>query len=403
MSLQNTPRSNRVHIALFGRRNAGKSSIINALTGQEIAIVSEVMGTTTDPVYKAMEILPLGPVVIIDTAGLDDYGELGDLRKKKSLEVLNKADIALVVIDGPTGMTDADREIVSLIERKKIPGLIVVNKIDLSDGESPVEAPFEVHRVSAKTGEGIDTLKLALTRLQPEEGVAYPIVADLLEPGDVVVLVTPIDSAAPKGRLILPQQQTVRDILDSDAISIVTKETELKATLATLAKPPKMVITDSQAFGRVSAETPEDVLLTSFSILFARHKGDLEALVRGVKAIENLRDGDRVLISEGCTHHRQADDIGTVKIPRWLREHTGKELILEHTAGIQFDEHLEPYSLVIHCGGCMLNQKAMQYRIETSEFHGVPIVNYGVFIADVHGILERALAPFPEALAIYHA
>lgn len=401
MSLQNTPRSNRVHIALFGRRNAGKSSVINALTGQEIAIVSEVKGTTTDPVYKAMEILPLGPVVIIDTAGLDDFGDLGELRRKKSLEVLNKADIALLVIDGPTGLTDEDREILSLIEKKKIPGLIVVNKIDLEEKEADVDAPFEVLRVSAKTGVGIDSLKLALTRAQPEETMDHPIVADLLAPGDVVVLVTPIDSAAPKGRLILPQQQTVRDILEADAISIVTKETELKATLAALAKPPKMVITDSQAFGRVSAETPEEIPLTSFSILFARHKGDLEALVRGVKAVESLEDGDRVLISEGCTHHRQADDIGTVKIPRWLKEHTGKELILEHTAGIQFDEHLDPYSLVIHCGGCMLNNRAMQYRIETSEFHGVPIVNYGVFIADVHGILERALAPFPEALAIY--
>lgn len=407
MSLNSTPRSNRVHIALFGRRNAGKSSVINAITNQEIAIVSEVLGTTTDPVYKSMEILPIGPVVIIDTAGLDDIGELGELRKKKSIDVLNKTDIALVVVDAEVGIDEYDSFIISKIKDKNIPVILVLNKTDKIelDGEKikKIKAEFNVPviLVSALTKKGIDQLKNAIIKVLPESEDKFKIVGDLINPGDFVVLVTPIDKAAPKGRLILPQQQTIRDILESDAMAVVTKEYELKETLQNLGKKPKLVITDSQAFLKVAADTPKDILMTSFSILFARHKGDLVELVKGAKKIEKLNDGDIVLVSEACTHHRQADDIGRVKIPRWIRQITGKKIEFEFTSGTQFPEDLSKYSLIVHCGACMLNKVAMDYRISTAKDLGVPIVNYGVLIAYVQGILERALIPFPLAKMIW--
>ncbi len=403
MSLNSTPRGNRVHIALFGKRNAGKSSVINAITNQEIAIVSDFKGTTTDPVYKAMEILPIGPVVVIDTAGLDDVGELGELRKKKTLEVLHKTDVALVVVDANQGMTEYDESIIKQIKDKKIPMVIVLNKQDEaktsleSIGEIKGRYGVPIHPVSAETKEGIKALKQGITKLLPEDEDKFKIVGDLVQPGDFVVLVTPIDKAAPKGRLILPQQQTIRDILESDAIAIVTKEHELKETLENLGKKPKLVITDSQAFLKVAADTPKDIPMTSFSILFARHKGDLTELIKGAKAIERLKDGDKVLISEGCTHHRQADDIGQVKIPRWIRQKTGKRLEFEYTSGTQFTEDIKSYALVVHCGACMLNKTAMNHRIDQAREFGVPIVNYGVLIAYVQGIIERAIKPFPMA------
>lgn len=401
-SLQETPRADRLHIALFGITNAGKSSIINALTGQEIALVSEVKGTTTDPVYKAMELPPLGPVVLIDTAGLDDQSELGELRKGKSLEVLNKTDVAIMVCDAVVGITDFDREILGLLQEKKIPLLGVVNKIDLVTGieEKLVkyrqELGIKLLGVSISTGEGLQELKEALMRIVPEEEAKLKIVSDLTAPGDFVVLVIPIDESAPKGRLILPQQQTLRDLLDHNAVAVVTKEEQLKATLGNLQKKPRLVITDSQVFEKVSAETPKDVWLTSFSILFARQKGDLNELVKGAQAVEKLGDGDKVLIAEACTHHRQSDDIGTVKIPRWLQQKTGKKLVFEYSSGYSFPDNLRDYALVIHCAGCMLNRKAMFYRISQAQDTGVPIVNYGVLIAYLHGILGRALQPFGQ-------
>lgn len=407
MSLNQTPRSNRVHIALFGKRNAGKSSVINAITNQEIAIVSNVKGTTTDPVYKSMEILPIGPVVVIDTAGLDDVGELGSLRKKKTLDVLNKTDIALVVVDASIGMTEYDNFIIEKIKEKNIQLVVVLNKIDKIelDGEFVKEVKDNVKTtvvpVSALTKKGINALKNAIIKVIPEEEDKFKIVGDLINPGDFVVLVTPIDKAAPKGRLILPQQQTIRDILESDAISVVTKEFELKETLENLGKKPKLVITDSQAFLKVSADTPKGILMTSFSILFARHKGDLIQLVKGAKAIKKLKDNDTVLVSEACTHHRQADDIGHIKIPRWIRQITGKKLNFEFTSGTQFPDDLSKYSLIVHCGACMLNKVAMNYRIDKATELEVPMVNYGILIAYVQGILERALTPFPLAKIIW--
>ncbi|SHH12638.1 [FeFe] hydrogenase H-cluster maturation GTPase HydF [Clostridium grantii] len=401
--LNQTPRADRVHIALFGKTNAGKSSIINAVTGQDLALVSHVKGTTTDPVYKAMELLPLGPVVLIDTAGLDDVSELGELRRKKTIEVLNKTDIALLIMDGTMGVTDYDEDILEQIKAKKIPVIAVINKTDLS--EFPKEKINELQKkfkckviaTSANSKKGINELKEALAKSVPEEEDKFKIVGDLISPGDFVVLVTPIDKAAPKGRLILPQQQTIRDILESDAIAIVTKEYELRETLENLGKKPKMVITDSQAFLKVSADTPQDILMTSFSILLARTKGDLSELVRGAKAIEKLKDGDKILISEGCTHHRQSDDIGTVKIPRWIRQITGKQIEFEYTSGMSFPEDVKKYALIVHCAGCMLNRTGMMHRIDQAEEMQVPIVNYGVLIAYVHGILDRALKPFPLA------
>lgn len=389
MGMNSTPSSERVHIGIFGKRNAGKSSLINALTGQDLAIVSEVRGTTTDPVSKAMELLPLGPVVMIDTPGLDDEGELGSLRVKKGYQVLNKTDIAVLVVDGTEGMTEADRKLLARIRAKEIPWIVVFNKSDLA---KPVLPEGETYlAVSSATRENIQELKEMIARQVPDENQGRRLVGDLLQPSDFVVLVVPIDKAAPKGRLILPQQQTIRDILEADAVSIVVRENELKNTLAELGKKPRMVITDSQAFQQVAADTPEDITLTSFSILFARYKGELKPYAEGVKALETIQDGDRILISEGCTHHRQCDDIGTVKLPRWIRAYTGVEPEFSFTSGVEFPEDLSPYKMIIHCGGCMLNAREMRYRIACARDAGVPITNYGMAIAYMNGILERSL------------
>lgn len=401
MSLNATPSSDRVHIGIFGKRNAGKSSIINAVTGQSLAIVSDVKGTTTDPVSKAMELLPLGPVVMIDTPGLDDTGELGALRVKKSYQVLNKTDIAVLVVDGPEGADEAELAILKRFEEKKIPYVVAVNK-----SESMDEAAREAVRnslpgvknilfVSAEKRENIQELKEMIAAQVPSEDTRLQIVGDILEPGDFAVLVVPVDSAAPKGRLILPQQQTIRDILEANAISIVTKENTLRETLENIGKKPKLVITDSQAFEQVAADTPEDIMLTSFSILFSRYKGNLLSQVQGVRAIDSLRDGDTVLISEGCTHHRQCDDIGTVKLPRWILKHTGKDIRFVFSSGTEFPDDLSPYRMIIHCGGCMLNEREMKYRIKCAEDQNIPITNYGVCIAYMKGILQRSLEPFP--------
>jgi [FeFe] hydrogenase H-cluster maturation GTPase HydF len=389
MGMNSTPSSERVHIGIFGKRNAGKSSLINALTGQDLAIVSEVRGTTTDPVSKAMELLPLGPVVMIDTPGLDDEGELGSLRVKKGYQVLNKTDIAVLVVDGTEGMTEVDRKLLARIRAKEIPWIVVFNKSDLA---KPVLPEGETYlAVSSTTRENIQELKEMIARQVPDENQGRRLVDDLLQPSDFVVLVVPIDKAAPKGRLILPQQQTIRDILEADAVSIVVRENELKNTLAELGKKPRMVITDSQAFQQVAADTPEDITLTSFSILFARYKGELKPYAEGVKALETIQDGDRILISEGCTHHRQCDDIGTVKLPRWIRAYTGVEPEFSFTSGVEFPEDLSPYKMIIHCGGCMLNAREMRYRIACARDAGVPITNYGMAIAYMNGILERSL------------
>lgn len=407
MSLNETPRSERVHIALFGMRNAGKSSIINAITNQELSIVSEVKGTTTDPVYKAMEILPIGPCVIIDTAGLDDVGELGELRKKKTLEVLNKTNIALIVVDSSTGLSEYDEFIIEQVKAKKIPMIAVLNKADL---ESVTKASLEAIeesldipwvQVSAATKQGIKELKNKIIAVLPEDEEKFKILGDLINPGDIVVLVTPIDKAAPKGRLILPQQQTIRDILESDAIAVVTKEHELRQTLDSLGRKPKLVITDSQVFLKVAADTPKDIPMTSFSILFARYKGDLVELIKGVKAIEKLKDGDKILVSEGCTHHQQSDDIGKVKIPRWIRQMTGKQIDFEYSSGVTFTDDVKRYALIVHCGACMLNRAAMLNRIESAKAFNVPIVNYGILISYVQGIFDRALEPFPMAKMLW--
>ncbi|HZK56413.1 MAG TPA: [FeFe] hydrogenase H-cluster maturation GTPase HydF [Desulfosporosinus sp.] len=412
MSLNEAPRGVRVHLALFGKRNTGKSSVINALTGQDTAIVSEVKGTTTDPVFKAMEILPIGPCVIIDTAGLDDVGELGELRIKKTLEILEITDVALLIVDINVGIKDNDQFILDKFKEKKKPIIVVLNKIDTIKSEnknndirritvSLQEAlSTPVVAVSALKQQGIKELKQAIISVIPEDEDKFKIVGDLINPGDFVVLVTPIDKAAPKGRLILPQQQTIRDILESDAIAIVTKEYELRETLSNLLKKPKLVITDSQVFLKVAADTPKDILMTSFSILFARQKGDLTEFIKGAKAIEKLKDGDRVLIAEGCTHHRQSDDIGSVKIPRWLRQRTGKQLTFEFSAGVTFTDDIKKYALIVHCGACMMNRTAMLSRVERATYHDVPIVNYGILIAYVQGLLPRALAPFPLAKMI---
>lgn len=400
MSLNNTPSAERTHIGIFGKRNAGKSSIINALTGQSLAIVSDVKGTTTDPVLKAMELLPLGPVVMIDTPGLDDEGELGALRIQKAYQILNKTDIAVLVVDGTIGMTQEDHNIYQRIKDKKIPCVIVMNKADLvADSEKNVSVPegcelTPVMWVSASSNENIYELKEKIASLAPSDDSGRQIVGDLIKPGDFVVLVVPIDKAAPKGRLILPQQQTIRDILDNDAISIVVKETDLKNTLETLGKKPSLVITDSQVFAKVSNDTPGDIPLTSFSILFARYKGNLETVVRGAYALDTLEDGDTILISEGCTHHRQCEDIGTVKLPRWVKSHTGKEVNFEFTSGTEFPLNLEKYKMIIHCGGCTLNEREMKYRLKCAEDAGIPITNYGTAIAYMKGILERSVEIF---------
>ena len=403
MSMNQTPASERVHIGFFGRRNAGKSSVMNAVTGQDLAVVSDVRGTTTDPVYKSMELLPLGPVVMMDTPGIDDEGELGALRVRKSYQVLNKTDVAVLVIDGGVGVTPEDKALLKRIREKKIPYVIAVNKKELAAPDALEKIVDELSSeegqiiaVSAATGEGIDELKEQIAAAADTEEPERYIVRDLLKPSDVAVLVVPIDKAAPKGRLILPQQQTIRDILEADAVSVVVKETELKNILGQFQNKPKMVITDSQAFEKVAADTPEDILLTSFSILFARYKGDLAAVVKGVTALDTLEDGDAILISEGCTHHRQCDDIGTVKLPRWIREYTGKEIRIETTSGTEFPDDLTKYKMIVHCGGCMLNEREMKYRLKCAEDQGVPMTNYGITIAYMKGILKRSVEVFPE-------
>jgi len=394
MSLNEVVSAERLHIGFFGMRNTGKSSLVNAVTGQQLAVVSDVKGTTTDPVRKAMELLPLGPVVIIDTPGLDDEGELGLMRVKKAKEVLTKTDIAVLVVDGTIGLSALDEDLVRSFRERKIPYVIVHNKADLLP-EKP-ELTKDSCYASAITGVGIHELKETLGAFAKQKKNPKVLVSDLLKPGDLVVLVVPIDESAPKGRLILPQQLTIRDILDHHAIAVTCQDTELKATLAALAKKPKLVITDSQAFAKVSKDTPDDIPLTSFSILMARYKGDLPTLVQGAAALSKLKDGDKVLISEGCTHHRQCNDIGTVKMPQWIESFSGAKPEYAFTSGGEFPEDLSEYALVVHCGGCMLNEAAMKHRIEKASAAGIPIVNYGIAIAHMHGILQRSIQPFPN-------
>lgn len=394
MSLNSTPSANRVHIGFFGCRNAGKSSLVNAVTGQELAVVSDVKGTTTDPVSKAMELLPLGPVVIIDTPGYDDEGALGEKRVRKTKQTLNKTDIAVLVVDGTCGMNKYDFELLSIIKEKNIPYIIVYNKSDAGEAVSVIDGENCI-AVSAEKNENIYELKERIGKLMPSDD-GKTLVDGIMSAGDTAVLVIPIDEAAPKGRLILPQQQVIRDILDIGGCAVVTKETELAETLDRLKDKPKVVITDSQAFAMVSKIVPEDVPLTSFSILMARYKGFLETAYRGVHAIDELSDGDTVLIAEGCTHHRQCGDIGTVKIPRWLAAHTGKKIEIKTCSGSEFPEDLTPYAAVIHCGGCMLSEREVQYRMKCACDFGVPFTNYGIFIAYVTGILERSVKMIPE-------
>lgn len=427
MSLNSAPSANRIHIGIFGKRNAGKSSIINAITDQNLAIVSDIKGTTTDPVQKAMELLPLGPVVLIDTPGLDDEGELGTLRIQKAYQVLNKTDIAVLVVDSGAGLTAEDKKILDKIQDKKIPYVVVFNKSDLYRGQSEMniekdESLLETVpsknciSVSAITGEHIWELKELLAKQIPSPPAEKHIVSDLIQPNDFVVLVIPIDSAAPKGRLILPQQQTIRDILEAGAAAVSIKETELSETLARLGTKPSLVITDSQAFEKVAADVPQDIPLTSFSILFARYKGNLKTVVQGAAVLDTLQDNDTILICEGCTHHRQCEDIGTVKLPGWIRKHTlsdkvrnpkdigcgmpfgytGKELLFEFTSGTEFPADLSKYRLIIHCGGCTLNEREMKYRMQCAMEQGIPMTNYGTAIAHMHGILNRSIEPFPE-------
>ena len=415
MSMNQTPASERVHIGFFGKRNAGKSSVLNAVTGQDLAVVSDVRGTTTDPVYKSMELLPLGPVVMMDTPGIDDEGELGELRVRKSYQVLNKTDVAVLVIDGGAGASPEDAALIERIREKGIPYIVVINKKEIAlpgiventvktlglaepgrAGQEREETMCRVLQASALTGEGISELKEQIAAAAKTEEPEQYLVRDLLEPSDIAVLVVPIDKAAPKGRLILPQQQTIRDILEADAVSIVVKENELKNILPELQKKPKLVITDSQVFGKVASDTPDDILLTSFSILFARYKGDLESVVRGVTALDTLENGDTVLISEGCTHHRQCGDIGTVKLPAWIKEYTGKDVNIETTSGTEFPDDLSAYKMILHCGGCMLNEREMNYRLKCAEDQNVPMTNYGIAIAYMKGILKRSVEVFPD-------
>ena len=398
MSLNVTVSAERVHIGFFGLRNAGKSSLVNAVTGQKLSVVSEVKGTTTDPVKKAMELLPMGPVVIIDTPGIDDEGELGEQRVARAKQILRQADVAVLVVDAQKGLQKADNELVELFKQRRLPYVIVYNKADLLS-EIPPETENEIY-VSAKTGAGIHELKEKIAALSKTADNDRKIVSDLIESGDAVILVTPIDSAAPKGRLILPQQQTLRELLEAGALTMVVRETELEASLKALKTPPRMVITDSQAFGVVSKIVPKDVELTSFSILFARYKGDLATVIGGAAKLSQLKDGDRVLISEGCTHHRQCKDIGTVKLPGWINSYTGKTLDYSFTSGTEFPEDLSQYALVVHCGGCMLNEKEMKSRLKCCNEQGVPVTNYGIAIAQMHGILKRSLEPFPDLLSI---
>lgn len=416
--MNETPSADRVHIGFFGRRNAGKSSIVNKVTGQELAVVSDVKGTTTDPVSKAMELLPMGPVVIIDTPGIDDEGHLGELRVRKAKQVLNRVDVAVLVVDATLGKTSVDEELIHIFKEKEIPYLVIYNKSDLLpenrkiSEDSPEKKEGLSHEkpdqkadtitqepfiyASAATGQNIYELKEKIASLAVTDDLKLRLAGDLLEPSDFAVLVVPIDKAAPKGRLILPQQQTIRDVLEAGAAAIVIKENELSNTLKTLGKSPKIVITDSQVFAKVSKETPKDIWLTSFSILFARFKGNLKTAAAGAAAIDRLKDGDKILISEGCTHHRQCDDIGTVKLPRWIRNYTGKDLEFEYSSGREFPEDVTKYSLIVHCGGCMLNEREMRYRQKCALDQEIPITNYGIAIAYMQGILKRCVEMFPD-------
>lgn len=399
MALNQTPAAERIHIGFFGRRNAGKSSVMNAVTGQNLAVVSDVKGTTTDPVQKTMELLPLGPVMMIDTPGIDDEGELGTLRVRKSRQVLNKVDLAVLVVDALEGMRPEDREMEELFQKKQVPYLVVFNKADLLKGGRKEPENDHILYVSALDGTGITELKERLAHLRPS-GEERDLLEGLVKPGDMAVLVTPIDKAAPKGRMILPQQQTIRALLDHGCLMMVVRESELAGGLARLKKKPDLVVTDSQVFEFVSAAVPEDVRLTSFSILFARYKGNLAQAVEGVQALNRIEDGDKILISEGCTHHRQCNDIGTVKLPGWIRRYTGKEPEFCYTSGTEFPEDLTPYRLIVHCGGCMLNEREMKYRQACAKDQGIPMTNYGILIAYVNGILERSVAPIPEISAL---
>lgn len=396
MSLNSTASAERIHIGFFGLRNAGKSSVVNAVTGQSLSLVSDVKGTTTDPVKKAMELLPLGPVVIIDTPGIDDEGELGEMRVRRAKQTLNYTDIAVLVVDSLKGLQQGDSELINAFIQKKIPYIVAYNKADLLS-EIPNHGVGEIY-VSASEGTNINALKDLIASIAKTQENSKKIVADIVGKNDVVVLVVPIDESAPKGRLILPQQQVIRELLECGATAVVCRDTELKATLSSLSKKPKLVITDSQAFERVSADTPEDIPLTSFSILFVRYKGDLAAAVRGAAKLDKLKSGDKVLISEGCTHHRQCNDIGTVKMPGWVRNYCGKDIEFSFTSGNEFPDDLSEYSLVIHCGGCMLNAREMQYRSGNAADSGVPMTNYGIAIAHMHGILRRSIEMFPDAL-----
>ena len=394
--MNQTPVGERVHIAFFGRRNAGKSSLVNAFTGQEMAIVSDVKGTTTDPVSKAMELLPLGPVQIIDTPGIDDEGALGELRVRRTRQVLNKTDLAILVVDASVGITAVEEELIDLLKQKNVPWILAWNKCDLLETVPAGEG--NTIWVSALTGLHIHELKELAAKTALREEPKRPLVSDLLEPGEVAVLVVPIDKAAPKGRLILPQQQTIRDILEAGASALVCRDSELPQTLGRLAQPPKIVITDSQVFGKVSKMVPREVPLTSFSILMARYKGDLPLAVAGAAAVDSLHDGDKVLIAEGCTHHRQCDDIGTVKIPNWIRKRTGVEPEFVFSSGNSFPEDLSQFKMVIHCGGCTLPEREMKYRLACAADQGIPVTNYGILIAYLNGILKRTVEPF-EGLA----
>lgn len=402
LEMENTPRGSRLHIAIFGNRNAGKSSLINAITRQNLALVSPVAGTTTDPVYKAMEILPIGPVMLIDTAGIDDVGDLGKLRIEKTMQVLNKTDLAILVLDPQTNITNNELELIDTIQERSIPILAVFNKSDIalpsSENISLIEDKLgnKSLNVSALTNENIETLKQFIIKNAPEKWEGPPVLGDLINKGETVILVTPIDESAPKGRMILPQNQAIRDVLDYNACAVVVKEFQLQEALDMLKKPPALVVTDSQVFEMVSSIVPSDIPLTSFSILYARNKGDLETLVKGAMAIDNLKDGDNILIAEGCTHHCQVADIGRVKIPNWLKTHTGKNFNFEWVSGGTYPLDLNKYQLIIHCGGCMLNRREVLHRISIANAAELPIVNYGVFIAKIHGILDRVLSPFPN-------